>query len=179
MPKPIQQNDSKLLKGATNLFSYINQNILALNQSKIFAGIMIVILNIASKFVTINVSKTMESYLKFTFSRDILVFAITWMGTRDIYTALIMTLCFIIIIDFIMNEESQYCMLPESFTDYHVSKLQNNCPSPEEVAKAKAVIAADEKCKKEKEKDNEANPTNTKVVPLIDSNYSGLSSAGY
>jgi hypothetical protein len=175
MPKPNQQNESKLAKGTTNLFSYINKNILALNQSKIFAGIMIVILNIASKFVTIKVSKTMESYLKFTFSRDILVFAITWMGTRDIYTALIMTICFIIIVDFIMNEESGFCMMPESFTDYHISKLENNCPTPEEVMKAKAVIAADEKCKKEKE-DSNAN-IDTKVIP--DSNYSGLSSAGY
>jgi hypothetical protein len=175
MPKLIRNRESQLVKGANNLFSYINTNILALNQSKIFAGIMIVILNIASKFVTIKVSKTMESYLKFTFSRDILVFAITWMGTRDIYTALFMTICFIIIVDFIMNEESSFCMLPESFTDYHVSKLENNCPTPEEVVKAKAVIAADEKCKKEKD-DSNAN-IDTKVIP--DSNYTGISSAGY
>jgi len=177
MPKPNQQSESKLAKGANHLFSYINTNILALNQSKIFAGIMIVILNIASKFVTIKVSKTMESYLKFTFSRDILVFAITWMGTRDIYTALFMTICFIVIVDFIMNEESGFCMLPESFTDYHVSKLENNCPTPEEVMKAKSVIAADEKCKKEK--NNETNSNDIKVVPLADTNYSGLSSSGY
>ena len=177
MPKSNEKNESKLAKGVTNLFSYINKNILALNQSKIFAGIMIVILNIASKFVNIKVSKTMESYLKFTFSRDILVFAITWMGTRDIYTALFMTICFIIIVDFIMNEESGFCMLPESFTDYHVSKLENNCPTPEEVLKAKATIELAEKCKKEKEQDMNSN--DIKIVPLADSNYSGLSSSGY
>lgn len=177
MPKTNQQSESKLAKGVKNLFYYLNRNILALNQSKIFAGIMIVILNIASKFVTIKVSKTMESYLKFTFSRDILVFAITWMGTRDIYTAFIMTICFIIIVDFIMNEESGLCMLPESFTDYHLSKLENNCPTPEEVIKAKATIELAEKCKKEK--NNDANPNDIKVVPLTDSNYSGLSSSGY
>jgi len=47
-----------------------------LNQSKMFAGVMIVIINIASKFVTFKVSKTVESYLKFTFSRHLLVFAV-------------------------------------------------------------------------------------------------------
>ena len=62
--------------------------------------IMIIIINIASKFVTFKVSKTMESYLKFNFSRDVLVFAITWMGTRDIYIALVLTILFIIIFDF-------------------------------------------------------------------------------
>ena len=177
MPKPIPKNESQLAKGLNILFTYINKNIIALNQSKIFAGIMIVILNIASKFVTIKISKTMESYLKFTFSRDILVFAITWMGTRDIYIALFMTICFIIVVDFIMNEESGFCMLPESFTDYHVSKLENNCPTPEEVLKAKATIELAEKCKKEK--NNETTSNDIKVVPLTDTNYSGLSSAGY
>lgn len=160
-----------------DMFAYINENVLAMNQSKLFAGLVIIVLNISSKFVTIKLSKSMEGYLKYTFSRDILVFAITWMGTRDIYTALFMTICFIIIVDFIMNEESGFCMLPESFTDYHVSKLENNCPTPEEVLKAKATIELAEKCKKEKEQDMNSN--DIKIVPLADSNYSGLSSSGY
>jgi fluoride ion exporter CrcB/FEX len=61
--------------------TYLNDRVKALNQSKIFAGVMIVIINIASKFVTFKVSKTVESYLKFTFSRHMLVFAATWLGT--------------------------------------------------------------------------------------------------
>jgi hypothetical protein len=146
MPKTME---SKLLKGANNLFSYVNKQILALNQSKYFAGIMIIILNIASKFVNIKVSKTMESYLKFSFSRDILVFAITWMGTRDIYIALGMTIIFTIVVDFIMNEESTFCILPESFTDYHVSKLDSIAPTQDEIAKAKIVLENAEKFKKE------------------------------
>lgn len=172
MPKSTQHKESQLLKAANNLFTYVNTNILALNQSKIFAGIMIVILNIASKFVTINVSKTMESYLKYTFSRDILVFAITWMGTRDIYTALLMTLCFIIIVDFLMNEESGFCVLPESFTDYHLSKLESNCPTPEEVVKAKATIELAEKCQKEKEQDTLLETKKIKIFSETDNNYS-------
>ena len=171
MPK--KEEKSGMLNRLFDFFEYIKNKADALNQSKIFAGIMIVILNIASKFVTIKVSKTMESYLKFTFSRDILVFAITWMGTRDIFSALIMTGCFIIIVDFLMNEESQLCILPESFTDYHISKLENTCPTPEEVAKAKAVIESAEKCKKEQENIKE-DPKNT--VGKFDSTYSGLSS---
>jgi len=151
MPKSKNIEKNGFLKGLSNMFSYLNTNITALNQSKIFAGLMIIILNIASKFVTIKVSKTMESYLKFTFSRDLLVFAITWMGTRDIYTALVMTIFFIIIVDYLMNEQSNFCVLSESFTDYHVSKLESNCPTPEEVIKAKLVIETAEKCNKEKE----------------------------
>jgi hypothetical protein len=70
-----------------NLFDFIHNSIMQINNSKIFAGLMIITLNIASRFVTIKLSKSLESYLKFTFSKQILVFAIAWMGTRDIYIA--------------------------------------------------------------------------------------------
>jgi hypothetical protein len=78
-----------------NLFNKFNNNVQLVNSSKIFAGLMIIILNISSKFVNIKLSKSIESYLKNTFSKQILVFAIAWMGTRDIYIALIITIIFI------------------------------------------------------------------------------------
>jgi hypothetical protein len=98
---------------------YLNTNILQLNQSKVFAGVVIILLNISSKFVTIKLSKSMEAYLKYTFSRSILIFAMAWMGTRDIYTALFITILFGICANYLFNEESAYCCLPESFTTYH------------------------------------------------------------
>jgi hypothetical protein len=90
----------------------------------------------------------MESYLKYTFSRDILVFAITWMGTRDIYIALFITLVFILCMDFLLNEDSMFCVLPEQFTDYHISLATNNeIVSPEEIKKAREVLERAEKQK--------------------------------
>uniref|UniRef100_A0A6C0ETR3 Uncharacterized protein n=1 Tax=viral metagenome TaxID=1070528 RepID=A0A6C0ETR3_9ZZZZ len=132
----------------SNMLDYIHNNIKAMNDSKIFAGLMIITLNIASKFVTIKLSKTMESYLKYTFSRDILVFAITWMGTRDIYIALFITSVFILCMDFLLNEDSMFCILPEQFTDYHISLATNNeIVSPEEIKKAREVLERAEKQK--------------------------------
>jgi hypothetical protein len=130
------------------MFDYLHNNIKVMNDSKIFAGLMIITLNIASKFVTIKLSKTMESYLKYTFSRDILVFAITWMGTRDIYIALFITLVFMLSMDFLLNEDSMFCILPEQFTDYHISLATNNeIVSPEEIKKAREVLERAEKQK--------------------------------
>ena len=141
-----------MVKNTSNIVStmldYLHNNIKAMNDSKIFAGLMIITLNIASKFVTIKLSKTMESYLKYTFSRDILVFAITWMGTRDIYIALFITLVFILCMDFLLNEDSMFCVLPEQFTDYHISLATNNeIVSPEEIKKAREVLERAEKQK--------------------------------
>jgi hypothetical protein len=107
------------------MVTYINTHIISLNQSKVFAGIIIIVLNISSKFVTIKLSKSMEAYLKYTFSRSILIFAMAWMGTRDIYTALFITILFGICANYLFNEKSAYCCLPESFTTYHEGLASN------------------------------------------------------
>jgi hypothetical protein len=131
-----------------NIANYLHNHIMTINNSKIFAGLMIIILNIASKFVNIKLSKTMESYLKHTFSRDILVFAITWMGTRDIYISIIITGIFMLFMDYFLNEQSAFCCLPSNFTDYHVSLIENkDSITPEQIKQAEEVL---EKAKQQK-----------------------------
>ena len=119
---------------------YLHNTITNINTSKFFAGLMIITLNIASKFVTIKLSKSMESYLKFTFSKQILVFAIAWMGTRDIYVAFLITVVFILLMDYVFNEESMFCCLPKSFMNYHLDLLENDKVSDDEIRKAKEVL---------------------------------------
>jgi len=139
----------------SSYLKYIHEHVQALNSSKIFAGIMIITLNIVSRFVNIKLSKTMESYLKYTFSKYVLVFTIAWMGTRDIYIALFIMGCFIIVSDFLFDEESMFCVLPEEFKDHHLTILEENenmeNVTDEEITKAKKVI---EKAKQQN-KDNE------------------------
>lgn len=102
-----------------SFFKDMHNKILDLNTSKMFAGLMIITLNIASKFVTFKFGKTTEMYLKYTFSRQILVFAMAWMGTRDIYVAVGLTLVFIFIFDFLFNENSSLCVLPNELKEYY------------------------------------------------------------
>jgi hypothetical protein len=144
MPKnaPTKQNIAKM-SSFERMLSYVSNYAHSINESKIFAGLMIVIINIASKFVTFKLSKTVESYLKFTFSRDILVFAITWMGTRDIFISLGMTLLFIFIVDYLLNENSSICCLPQSFINEQINMLEGmegREPTADEIKKAKEVL---------------------------------------
>lgn len=152
-PVKIPKPPSKHASFIDHAMYFMNHHVTLLNNSKLFAGIMIIVLNIASRYVNLKLSKTVESYLKYTFSRDVLVFAITWMGTRDIYTAVIMTAIFIVIMDVFLNEEHPWCVLPESFTSHHIEKLDK--PSDEDVKKAKEVL---EKAK-ESEAPSEMNST--------------------
>jgi len=86
-----------------------------LNQSKIFAGILIIVLNIGSRIIPINLSKSTENFLKKVVPRDLIIFAIAWMGTRDIFTALFLTACFIIFFDYLINFESKMCCVPSKY----------------------------------------------------------------
>lgn len=146
MPKKPKSNN--IMDVLNSVFQYLNNNIMVLNNSKIFAGLMIVTLNISSKFVTFKLSKSLESYLKYTFSRDLLLFTIAWIGTRDIYTALVITIIFLIVLDFLLNEKSIFCCLPKNFTDYHLSLLdKQDTVTDEDIKHAKDVL---EKAKTQK-----------------------------
>ena len=143
----------KFVEKSKQTFSQIWKNmdsqIKNLNNSKVFAGLMIITLNIASKFVNIKLGKTMERYLKYTFSKQILVFAIAWMGTRDIYIALIIVFFFTLIVDVLLDDDSPLCVLPESFVEHQQGKEEVFGPTDEEVEKAKKVLAQAEEKNKE------------------------------
>ena len=71
-----------------------------------------ILLNVGSKFIAIQFSRSTEEYLKMTVSKQILVFAMAWMGTRDIYTALGLVAVFTILSEHLFNEESSFCIVP-------------------------------------------------------------------
>jgi hypothetical protein len=134
-----------------NGLSYINHHIMYLNNSKFFAGIVMILLNIGSKFITIQFSKSTEEYMKYTVSKQLLVFSMAWMGTRDIYTALGLTAIFTILSDFLFNEESHLCIVPYKYRVLHklVDTNEDGIVSEPELA---AAIAIMEKAKKEKQR---------------------------
>ena len=59
------------------IMHYIN----SLNNSKFFAGIVMIMLNIGSKYITIKLSKSQEAYLRNSIGHQILVFAIQSFGS--------------------------------------------------------------------------------------------------
>ena len=134
-----------------NTIEFINHHILFLNNSKFFAGVVMILLNVGSKFIAIQFSKSTEEYLKLNVTKQLLIFSMAWLGTRDIYTALILTAVFTVLSDHLFNEESPYCCVPQKYRI--LSKLvdENNDGkvSEEEINNALAIL---EKAKKNKQK---------------------------
>lgn len=134
-----------------NIFSFIHDHISYLNNSKFFAGVIMILLNVGSKFISIQFSKSTEEYLKFSLSKQIMVFAMAWMASRDIYIALGLTAVFVILSDHLFNEESDYCIVPHKHRILHklADENKDGIISDAELASAIAVL---EKAKREKQR---------------------------
>jgi hypothetical protein len=138
----------------TDSIAFLHNHIMFLNNSKFFAGVVMILLNVGSKFIVIQFSKSTEEYLKMNVTKQLLVFAMAWMGTRDIYTSLVLTAVFTILSDHIFNEESPYCCVPHKYRILSKIIDQNNdgFVTDQEINDAIAVL---EKAKRDKQRMNQ------------------------
>jgi len=136
-------------ESTSGIFTYLHDHIMYLNNSKFFAGVVMIMLNIGSKFISIQFSKSAEEYFKLSVTKQILVFAMAWMGTRDIYTALVITAVFVVLSDHLFNEESRFCIVPHKYRvlDKAIDVNGDGFVSDEEIKNAERIL---EKAKQEK-----------------------------
>jgi hypothetical protein len=149
-PNPASQpTTGGQLESSSGIFSYLHDHVMYLNNSKFFAGVVMIMLNIGSKFISIQFSKSAEQYFKLSVTKQILVFAMAWMGTRDIYTALVITAVFVVLSDHLFNEESKFCIVPHKYRvlDKALDTNGNGFVSDEEIKNAERIL---EKAKQEK-----------------------------
>ena len=137
-----------LINGAYTFHNIIKN----LDNSKLFAGIIMILLNVGSKFIAIQFSQSTEEYLKMNVSKQLLVFSMAWMGTREIYPSLMLTAAFVVLSEHLFNEDSDYCIVPHKYRI--LSKLidtnNDGVVSETELNDAIKVL---EKSKKEKQRD--------------------------
>ena len=100
--------DNKILQSIDITLQKINVN-------PFFMGICILILNVFSKFVVIELSPNQKIFIKNNLARQVIIFCFLWMGTRNLYISFIMTAVFFILTDFILNENSTFCIIPEKY----------------------------------------------------------------
>jgi hypothetical protein len=134
--------DSKNPSYFWRLLSTLHTNIMDLNNSKYFAGFVMILLNLGAKVVPVQFSKSTQEYLKGGLSKNVFVFSMAWMGTRDVYTALALTVVFIILSEYLFNEESSLCVVPEKYRVLHSMVDTNNdgIISDDELAAATKIL---------------------------------------
>ena len=110
------------------------------NENKFFFGLTMILFNLGSKYIVMDLSKSHEVFLKSTIVRRLTIFCMFFVATKDIYASLIMTAVFVIFALGIFNEKSSVSVLPKSLFDDNVTH--------EEYALAKELIHKYEKQKK-------------------------------
>ena len=76
--------------------------------SPMFAGIMMLILNIGSRFITHEYSDNDEEYMQNIILRRISIFAACFVGTRSVVTSILLTAGFVILAAGIFRGKSPY-----------------------------------------------------------------------
>ena len=134
---------------------YIEKTMNLLNNSKIFTALMMICLNIGSKYITIKLSKSQEEYMKNYVAREVLVFAVIWMGTKDVVLSLVLTFVFYVMTEYFFHEESSLCLMPS-----YLKKIQHSIDlntdgniSQEEIDKAVNLLAKAKEAHKLQHKD--------------------------
>jgi uncharacterized membrane protein len=129
-----------------------------LNSSKYFTGIMMILLNIGSRFVEIRLGDSMEAFVKYNVARELLIFTMAWMGTRDIMVALVLTAVFTVLSNFLLNSNSKLCILPDKYKYIKVDTNNDGNISDIEINRAIETL---EKAKRQKDQERNINLVNS------------------
>ena len=131
-----------------------------LNNSKLLAGLAMLLLNLGSKYMELKFTKNQEEYIKSAIGREVVLFTILFVGTHDIIVSILMTAAFIILGDTIFNENSKFCLMPKKFKKLHsvIDTNKDNYISDEEIDRAQEIL-------------HKANLQKNKVSQLNNINY--------
>ena len=92
-----------------------------LNTNKYFIGVMMIILNLGSKHLVKELSSRQLNLFNKIVIRKVILFTVVFIATRDIYVSVI-TILFIIFINFIFNEDSQFGIISPISENEKISK---------------------------------------------------------
>ncbi len=87
---------------------------MAINTNPYFIGLMMLLLNLGGRFLGMEISKEQEKVFQNPWVRRALVFTVLFVATRNIFVAGIMTIFVLLLMSFLLNENSDLCLWKDS-----------------------------------------------------------------
>jgi hypothetical protein len=114
----------------------------SINNSKLLAGLAMILVNIGSKYIEIKFTNFQEQYLRNSIGREIIIFALAFMATHDIVISILITAAFIILANYAFNEKSNLCVIPKKYRQLNkvLDKNKDGNVSQTEINKAIAIL---------------------------------------
>jgi hypothetical protein len=97
-----------------------------LNSNTMFAGIMLLVLNVGSRYIVHELSSDEAEYSQNILLRRLTIFAVCFVGTKDIITSIILTAGFVILAQGLFRGKG--AISREGMTSQDFGKMQD--PSP-------------------------------------------------
>lgn len=96
-----------LATAAPVVMNPIEQIFLTLNTNPYFIGLMMLLLNLGGRFISMEISKEQEKVFTNPWVRRALIFTVLFVATRNVVVAFIMTIFVLLILSFLLNENSE------------------------------------------------------------------------
>lgn len=135
----LQSGNEKMQQGES-VFGRVKYFI---NNNRAFSAFCMILLNIGSRYVNLNITTSQEFYIRKFMQPEFIIFAISWMGSRDVFIALIITLVYTLMSRFFFNENSSLCIFKDKMQKLRkmIDTNNDNRISEDELEKAISILA--------------------------------------
>jgi hypothetical protein len=82
-----------------------------INMNPYILGIAYILLNLGGRFMVLSVTPAQEAFLQNIVFRPLLLFAIMFIGTRNLVVAFWMTIVILVVLHYLLNENSSWYLL--------------------------------------------------------------------
>jgi hypothetical protein len=82
-----------------------------INMNPYLLGLAYILLNLGGRFMVLSVTPAQEAFLQNTVFRPLLLFAIMFIGTRNLVVAFWLTLVILMLLHYLLNENSSWYLL--------------------------------------------------------------------
>ena len=94
------------------MFRFLD-NMNDLNENKYFIGLMMILVNIGSRFIIGELSDEQKKLINDKTLRRLFIFGVFFMATRDVISSLILTIMFVLLISELFHEDSELSLIPK------------------------------------------------------------------
>lgn len=86
-----------------------------INNSKVTAGVAMLLLNLGARYVQADMGKVHEMILSNSYVKKLIIFCLFFIATRDICVAAGLTVFYILVFDGILHEKRKFCIVPSKY----------------------------------------------------------------
>lgn len=121
------------------MFKFFKKLENSIKHNKLLIGIVIIIINVLSRNISIKLTPFQKYLVDNSLVRQILIFCITFMGTKDLKSSFILTASFYILSAHLLHEDSPINIIPDRLKK-SLDTNNDNIISQEEIDKAISIL---------------------------------------